>query len=82
MANSNRSSGNKTTSLAARTLGSGSASGVQKSLAGSVLSQSKTNRVTGKAMEGIASSALRNSHSSPVTRKLAGSVVSQSSKKR
>lgn len=81
MANSNRS-GSKTTSLAARTLGSSSASGVQKSLAASVLSQASKNRVTGKAMEGIASSALRNPNSSPVTQKLAGSVVSQSSKKR
>jgi hypothetical protein len=81
MANSNRS-GSKTSSLAARTLSSSSASGVQKSLAASVLSQVGTNRVTGKAMEGIASSALRNPNSSPLTQKLAGSVVSQSSKKR
>lgn len=81
MANSNRS-GSSTTSLAARTLTSKSASGVQKSLAASVLSQASTNRVTGKAMEGIASSALRSAKASPTTQKLAGSVVSQSSKKR
>jgi hypothetical protein len=81
MANSNRS-GSKTSSLAARTLGSSSASGVQKSLAASVLSQTGTNRVTGKALEAIASAALRNPNSSPVTQQLAGSVVSQSSKTR
>ena len=81
MANSNRS-GSKTTSQAARTLGSSNSSGIQKSFAGSVLSQAKSNNVTGKAMEAKASVALRNPNSSPVTKQLAGSLVSQSSKTR
>lgn len=81
MANSNQS-GSKTTSTAARTLGSSNSSGIQKSLAGSVLSQAKSSNVTGKAMEAKASTALRNPNSSTTTRQLAASVVSQSSKTR
>lgn len=81
MANSNRSGG-KTATLAGKVLGSASSSGVQKSLAASVLSQSGTSRTTGAGMEATASAALRSSTSSQTTRQLAASVVSQSDKKR
>lgn len=80
MANSNRTGG-KTTTLAANTLRSNGASTVQKSLAGSALSQAGTGKSTSKAMETVASSALRSGNSSTTTKTLAGSVVSQSNKK-
>ena len=59
--------------LAAETLNNPNASAIQKSLAGSVLSQAGTKNQTG---------ALKNPRSSDITKTLAGSVVSQSNKKR
>lgn len=79
MANSNQT-GNKAASLAGKVLGSPGASSIQKSLAGSALSQSGTGRQTGNAMEAKASSALKSQSSSSTTKTLAGSVVSQSKK--
>jgi hypothetical protein len=78
---SNKQTGSKTASLASKTLQSSGASTVQKSLAGSVLSQSGTGKHTSKAMETKASDALKSGSSSTVTKSLAGSAVSQSQKK-
>jgi hypothetical protein len=80
MANSNRTGG-KVATVASNTLRSGNACAIQKSLAGSALSQSGTSKTTSKAIETKASAALKSSSSSPTTKTLAGSVVSQSNKK-
>jgi hypothetical protein len=54
----------------------------QKSLAGSVLSQSNTSKQTGKRMETVASKTVFGKGTDPVSRRLAGSAMSQSNKKR
>lgn len=69
-------------SLAGKTLQSGSASSLQRSLAGSVLRQSGSAAQTGAKLEGRASAALDNSRSSATTKTLAGSAVSQSNRSR
>ncbi len=80
MANS-KSTGNKVSTLAGKTLGNSNASQVQKSLAGSALAQSGTTKTTSKNVEAKAANALKNGNSSATTRSLAGSVVSQSNRK-
>ena len=70
------------THLSAETLNNPNASAIQKSLAGSVLSQAGTKNQTGADMEAKASAALKNPRSSYINKTLAGSVVSQSNKKR
>ena len=72
----------KVASTAAKTLRSNTASKRQKTLAASVLSQSRTNKVTSERVEKIASNALKSETSATLTKKLAGSAVSQSTKKR
>ncbi|MDY0402805.1 hypothetical protein [Sulfurovum sp.] len=72
----------KMASTAAKTLKSNTASKRQKTLAASVLSQSKTKKVTSERVERIASNALKSKTSAQLTKKLAGSAVSQSTKKR
>ena len=69
-------------SVAGRTLGSATASGIQRSMAGSALRQSGRPAQTGAKTEDRASRALDNPHASKVTKTLAGSVVSQSNKTR
>lgn len=69
-------------SIAACTMRDPNASSIQKSLAGSVLSQMSTSNQTGAEMEAKASRALKSSRSSDLTKTLAGSVVSQSNKGR
>lgn len=69
-------------STAAKTLRSNTASKRQKTLAASVLSQSKTKKVTSERVEKIASNALKSKTSTLLTKKLAGSAVSQSTKKK
>ncbi|MDK7585097.1 hypothetical protein [Alcaligenes phenolicus] len=69
-------------SLAGKTLGSSSASDVQKSMAGSVLRQSGTAAQTGKRIETKASSVMSNPRSAATTKTLAASAVSQANKKR
>lgn len=78
---SNKQTGNKAATLASKTLSNPSSSSVQKTLAGSVLSQSGTSKHTSKAVETKASGALKSGSSSTVTKTLAGSAVSQSKKK-
>jgi hypothetical protein len=77
-----KSTGSKVATAAGRTLNDPNASQLQKSLAGSALSQSGAAKITGKAMEAKASSALQNPRSASTTKALAGSLVSQSVKKR
>lgn len=68
--------------LAAETLKDPHATATQKSLAGSVLSQSGTKNQTGKAMEAKASAALHDPQANATTKKLAASVIAQSNKER
>lgn len=69
-------------SAAGKTLGTSSASTLQKSLAGSALRQAAGSAQTSAGMEQKASRALEGSRSSTLTKTLAGSVVSQSNRKR
>lgn len=69
-------------SLAGKTLQSGSASALQRSLAGSALRQAGSTAQTGAKTEAKAGSALDNSRSSATTKTLAATVVSQSNRKR
>lgn len=56
------------------------ASKIQKTLAGSALSQSKTKKQTSSKIESVASSVLSSSKYSSKTKEIAGSVLSQSVK--
>ena len=79
MANTKKPS-KKVVKLAAQTLNNKSASGIQKSLAASVLAQSGNAKQTGKTMETKASKAAKSTNGT--TQTLAGSVLTQSNKKR
>jgi hypothetical protein len=79
MANTKKPS-QKVVKLAAKTLNNKSASGIQKSLAASVLAQSRNAKQTGKVMEAKASKATKSTNAT--TQTLAGSVLSQSNKSR
>ncbi|MGY2797013.1 hypothetical protein ACVWV0_001189 [Ewingella americana] len=68
--------------LAAETLNNPKASSLEKSLAGSVLSQASSKNQTGAEMEAIASKALKSASSSEVAKTLAGSVIAQANKAR
>lgn len=82
MGSNTKQTSSRVASLAGKTLQSGSASALQRSLAGSALRQAGTPAQTGARTEGKASGALDNARSSSTTRTLAGSVVSQSNHKR
>ncbi|WP_027176055.1 hypothetical protein [Desulfovibrio aminophilus] len=69
-------------SLAAQVLQDGNSSGVQRRLAGSVLSQTNTGNQTGAELEGLASRVLQSEKYNDLTQALAGSVLSQSNKAR
>ena len=77
-----KNTSNKMATLAAKVLRDKDSSGIQKKLAGSVLSQYTTGNVTGKDMEGVASNVLSSNKYSELTKSLAGSVLSQSDKAR
>lgn len=68
--------------LASQVLRNENASAIQKSLAGSVLSQAAHGKETGAQMEDIASKVLQSDRYADITRSLAGSVLSQSNKNR
>lgn len=82
MAVNSKQTSQRVASTAGKTLGSGSASALQKSLAGSALRQAGSSAQTSSGMEQKASRALEGSRSSSLTKTLAGSVVSQSNRKR
>lgn len=65
---------------ASETLRNPDASAIQKSLAGSVLSQAAKGKQTGAEMEKMASEVLRNDKYADATQSLAASVLSQSNK--
>jgi len=64
-------------SQASKTLQSGNASAVQKSLAGSALAQAGTAKRTSPEVASTAGKALANPRASAVTKDLAGSVLEQ-----
>lgn len=82
MSKNSKKTSSSVAKLAAKILKDPDASGIQKSLAGSVLSQSGTSKQTGADMEAKASSALKNPNSAAATQTLAASVVSQSNNDR
>lgn len=67
---------------AAKILNDKSASNIQRSLAGGVLSQRDPSKQTGAAMEDKASKVLQSDKYSETTKSLAGSLLSQSNKNR
>ena len=71
-----------TIQLAVSTLKNQSSSDIQKSLAGSVLSQANSKNQTSSKMEDVASKVLTSDKYSGTTKTLAGSVLSQSVKER
>lgn len=70
----------KLASTASSIMRSQNSSKIQKSLAGSALSQRNSKNVTGRAMEVKASKVLNSSKYSVATKRLAASVLSQSDK--
>lgn len=72
----------KVSSKAADVLRNPNASKIQKSLAGSALSQAGSKHQTGRKMEEIASKVLTSNKYNNTTKTLAGSVLSQSNKRR
>lgn len=68
--------------LASNILMSNTSSKIQKTLAGSVLSQKSPNKVTSKEMETIASHVLSSDKYSGITQSLAASILTQSDKER
>lgn len=77
-----KQSSSQIASLASSILSDSTSSQIQKTLAGSVLSQAGTSHQTGAQMESVASSVLQSDKYSDVTKSLAASVLSQSNKKR
>lgn len=69
-------------SLASSILTDTDSSQIQKTLAGSVLSQASSSHQTGAEMEGIASAVMRSDKYNDTTKSLAASLLSQSNKKR
>jgi hypothetical protein len=72
-----KTSSEKASSEAAKILQDKNSSGIQKKLAGSVLSQADPDKQTGVEMETIASKVLQSTKYSDDTKSLAGSVLSQ-----
>jgi hypothetical protein len=72
----------KVTQIVTKVLNDDKSSKIQKSLAGSLLSQTNTLKETGKIMEEKASIVLKSSKFNNTTKSLAGSIISQSNKKR
>lgn len=69
-------------SLASSILTDSGSSQIQKTLAGSVLSQAGTLHQTGAEMESVASAVMKSGKYNDTTKSLAASVLSQSNKKR
>ena len=82
MANNKKQTSKQIASIASDILKDQNASQIQKSLAGSALSQSKSKHQTGAEMEDVASKVLQSSKYNDTTKSLAGSILSQSNKKR
>ena len=72
----------KVTQIVTKVLNDDKSSKIQKSLAGSLLSQTNTLKETGKIMEEKASIVLKSSKFNKISKSLVGSIISQSNKKR
>jgi hypothetical protein len=77
-----KQTGKKVASNAGSILNSSSASAIQKQLAASALSQTKSSNQTGAAMESKASAILKSNKYSQSTKELAASLLSQANKNR
>lgn len=82
MATNTKKTSTHVASRAAEILQDPNASQIQKSLAGSALSQSGSSKQTGAAMETKASKVLSSDKYAQETKELAASVLSQSNKSR
>ena len=82
MANNTKKTSPKVASQAAQALKDPNASAIQKSLAGSALSQSGTSNQTGGKMETTASKVLNSPKYSDQTKTFAASVFAQANKER
>lgn len=77
-----KQSGEKIASEAGKILQDENSSEIQKELAASVLSQTKTKKQTGKDMEEVASNVMKSKKYNKITKSLAASLLAQSNKKR
>lgn len=77
-----KSTSSKMAKKAAKVLANPNSPEIQKTLAGSVLSQVNKGNQTGAKMEDIASKVMQSGKYSDLTKSLAGSLVSQSNKLR
>ncbi len=82
MANNKKQTSKQIASLASDILKDQNTSQIQKSLAGSALSQSKSKHQTSVEMEDITSKVLQSPRYNNTTKSLTGSILSQSNKKR
>jgi hypothetical protein len=82
MSKNTKKTSKKVASQAGKVLQNDNASKVQKKLAASALSQTKSSNQTGSDMEEFASKVLKSDKYNETTKKLAGSVLSQSNKER
>ena len=82
MATNSKQSSSKTAKLASETLRTPSKSATAKSLAASVLAQTRTGKQTSTEMEALAGRVLQSEKYNEETKSLAGSVVSQANKAR
>ena len=82
MSKNSKQSSPAVASLAASTLNDKNASQIAKSLAGSVVAQTRTGKQTGTDMETKASKVLQSEKYSDDTKTLAASLLSQSNKER
>tara|TARA_R110002033_G_scaffold158177_1_gene194332 strand:+ start:4374 stop:4637 length:264 start_codon:yes stop_codon:yes gene_type:complete len=77
-----KQSSSQIASLASSVLTDNGSSKIQKTLAGSVLSQASTSHQTGAEMESVASAVVLSNKYNNVTKSLAASVLSQSNRER
>lgn len=77
-----KTTSNKISTLAAKTLKNANASAAQKSLAASALSQANPKHQTGTNVETFASNVMKSSKYNSTTKTLAASVLAQSNKAR
>tara|TARA_R110000850_G_scaffold156054_1_gene280295 strand:- start:366 stop:611 length:246 start_codon:yes stop_codon:yes gene_type:complete len=77
-----KQSSKKMASLASSVLTDSSTSQIQKTLAGSVLSQTGSSNQTGDKLEQVASSVMKSDKYNDTTKSLAASILSQSNKAR
>lgn len=78
----NKKTSKQIASLASEVLRDPNSSSIQKTLAGSALSQVNKGNQTGSEMESIASKVLESNKYNELSKSLAGSILSQSDKNR